>query len=164
MAKSETLKEMLIVKLQALYDVESELIDALPKMSEAATDPSLKQAFTDHLEETRGQAKRLETVFETLGEKASKEKCEGIRGLVKDSEWVIANTAEGDALDAALIAAAQTVEAYEAAIYAAAQTWAEKLGNNEIASLLKQSEGEELNAGIKLGNMATEIMARLTTD
>jgi ferritin-like metal-binding protein YciE len=164
MAQSQTLKELLIVKLKALYDIEAELIEALPKMAEAATDPALKEAFRTHLDETRAQAQRLEDLFSTLGEKADKEKVEAIRGMVKDAEWVIANTAEGEALDTALIGAARTVEAYEASIYEAATEWAEKLSNEEAASFLKKSASEETNAGIKLGNLGVEITSRLKTE
>jgi ferritin-like metal-binding protein YciE len=158
MAKSETLRDMLIVKLKALYDIETELLDALPKMAEAATEPSLKEAFTSHLEETRGQLARLESAFALLGEKKEKEKVEGIRGMIKDAEWLIKNTAEGAALDTALVGAAQAVEHYEMALYAAGQEWAEKLGSEEVAALLKETEAEEANAAMKLGNLGAETV------
>jgi ferritin-like metal-binding protein YciE len=54
-----TLHDLLIVKLQALHDVEGQIIKALPKLAKAATDPKLKQAFTDHLEETKMQESRI---------------------------------------------------------------------------------------------------------
>lgn len=164
MAKSETLRQMLIVKLQALYDIETELTEALPKMAEAAMEPGLKEAFTSHLEETRGQLKRLESAFETLGEKKEKEKVEGIRGLVKDAEWLIKNTAEGALLDTALVGAARAVEAYETALYTAGEEWATRLENQQIASLMKESLAEEANAGMKLGNLGTQILSQVTVD
>ena len=43
------------------YDAERQLTKALPKMAKAATAPELKEAFTSHLEETRGQIERLQT-------------------------------------------------------------------------------------------------------
>ncbi len=161
MAKSETLREMLIVKIQKLYDIETELAEALPKMSAAAMEPSLKECFKSHLDETRAQMQRLDSIFGILGEKREKEKSEGVRGLVKDAEWIIKNTSEGVPLDTALIGAAKATEAYEASLYSTAQEWAEKLPNEQIATLLKQSVAEETNAGTKLGNLGVEIISRI---
>ena len=161
MAKSETLREMLIVKLQALYDIETELTEALPRMAAAAMEPGLKEAFKSHCDETRGQMQRLDSAFSILGEKRQKTKVEGVRGMVKDAEWLAKNTTEGVPLDTALIGAARAVEAYETSLYSSAQEWAEKLENQQLATLLKESAAEEANAGMKLGNLSAQIISRI---
>ena len=61
------LEDLLIEQLKDLYDAEIRLIDALPKMAEAAHAPGLKQAFRDHCRETEGQKRRLEQAFGQLG-------------------------------------------------------------------------------------------------
>jgi len=43
----------------------------------------LKQAFEDHLEQTRGHVERLEPAFDMLDDKAKREPCEAMKGLVK---------------------------------------------------------------------------------
>jgi len=164
MAKATSLRELLIVKLQALYDTEGELVKALPKMAKAATDEDLSAAFEDHLEETKAQVERLENIFDLLGEKAKKIKGDAIRGLVTDSEWVIKNTEEGDARDIALIAAARYVEHYEMAGYMGAQEWAEMLGDEGVAALLEETLEEEEKAEEKLSEIATQITERLAED
>jgi ferritin-like metal-binding protein YciE len=80
---------------------------------------------------------------------------------VKDTEWLIKNTAEGVPLDTALIGAARSVEHYEMALYMAAQEWAEKLENTQIATLMKESGAEEANAGMKLGNLGAQVLERI---
>ena len=61
------LDELLIDQLRDLYDAENRLLDALPKMSDAATAPDLKHAFQSHLAETKGHVNRLESAFQALG-------------------------------------------------------------------------------------------------
>ena len=51
-------------QLRDLYSAETQLLGALPQMAAAATAPELKQGFQDHLEETRIQVQRLETIFQ----------------------------------------------------------------------------------------------------
>lgn len=164
MTKKQNLRELLVVKIQALYDIESELVKALPKMAEAATDTDLKEAFTEHLSETEFQVKRLEDIFDLLNEEHEKEESQAIRGLVKDSEWLVKNVEEGDALDVALIAAARSVEHFEMAKYVAAQEWAEMLGDEGVSALLEETFEEEENAEEKLGELATTIIERINGD
>lgn len=164
MAKSKTLRELFVTKVKALYDIESELVEALPKMAEKATDPDLKEAFQHHLEETEFQVKRLEDIFDLLSEDREKLETEAIRGLVKDAEWLMKNVEEGDALDAALIGAAHAVEHYEMAKYMGAQEWAEMLGDEGVASLLEETFEEEQQASEKLTELGTTICERLSGD
>lgn len=155
MAKKEhTLSDLLLLKMKALYDIEQQLIKALPKMAASATDKELKKGFKEHLTETKAQAKRLEQAFKLLGKKATKTKVEAIRGLIDDATWVMKNVNGSAALDAALIAAAQHVEHYEMAGYITAVAWAQEIGEAEIAQLLYQSLEEEIAADEKLGGLA----------
>jgi ferritin-like metal-binding protein YciE len=164
MAKSKTLKELLKVKVQSLYDIENELVAALPTMAEAATDPDLKQAFTDHLEETEFHVKRIEDIFDLMGEEKDKAKSEAIRGLVKDAQWLVKNVESGDALDTALIAAARGVEHFEMSKYMAAQEWADMCGDEGVSALLEETFDEEEAAEEKLGELATTIAERISGD
>lgn len=162
MAKKETLRDLFITKVQALYDIESELVEALPTMAEAATEPGLKEAFRMHLDETRGQVARLENIFDLLGEEKETLKVDAIRGLIKDAEWLTKNVAEGDPLDTALIGAARSVEHYEMAAYLAAQEWAELLEDEGVSELLQETFDEEEAAEEKLSEIAIEITERLS--
>ncbi len=150
-----TLHDLLITKMQSLYDVEHEITKALPKMAKAASDAELKSGFEEHLEQTKGQIERLEKAFELLNEKPKKLKSEAIRGLIADGEWVIKNVEGSEALDANLIAAAQYVEHYEIAGYGSAVEWAREMGHTEVADLLEETLEEEEATDEKLNELAT---------
>ncbi len=154
--KYETLQDLFVLKLQALYDIENELVKALPKMAKNATDQDLKEGFTMHLDETRTQVERLEQAFTLLEMKPTKTKVEAIRGLAKDAEWVMKNVHEDEARDAAMISAARYVEHYEMAGYLTAIQWAEELGYDEIRNLLEETLQEEMGADDKLADLAEE--------
>jgi ferritin-like metal-binding protein YciE len=143
-----TLQDLLIHELNDLYSAETQLVEALPKMVEAATSQKLREAFDDHLVVTKAQVKRLEDVFKELGEKPDKETvCAGMKGLITEGQKLLSQTqakqAEPATLDAALIAAAQRVEHYEIAGYGCARTYAQTLGHTKAHDLLQQTLDEE---------------------
>ena len=63
-------------------------------------------------------------------------------------------TAKAEVIDAALISAAQRVEHYEIAAYGCLITYAETLGHDDAAGLLKQTLSEEEAADEKLTQLA----------
>lgn len=156
------LRDLLITKLKALYDIESVIINSLPKITEAATDPKLKKALSDHLKETKEQSKRLEECFKLLNKPAGKLESEAIRGLARDTEWVIENVKDSDLLDLAIIGAASYVEHYEMAGYNLAILLAEKLEENDVADLLNMNFTEEEAADGKLNDLAVSLSERVS--
>lgn len=138
------LKDYFIESLQDIYYAEKAITKALPKMQDAATSEALKAAFEEHLQVTQEQIKRLEEVFETIGEKAKGKKCEAIEGLIKESESIIEDTDDGTSTrDVGLIMAAQKVEHYEIATYGGLAQLAITLGFNDAAELLRETLAEE---------------------
>ena len=149
-----SLEDLLVDQLQDLYDAETRLVSALPKMADAASDTQLKSAFKNHLTETKHQVNRLEQAFKLMNLDVKGKSCEAMKGLVKEGEEMI--SAKGDAAikDAALIAAAQRVEHYEMAGYGSARTFAQRCGRHDVADLLQQTLDEEGNADKKLTQIA----------
>jgi ferritin-like metal-binding protein YciE len=141
--KLESLRDLLVEQLQDLYDAENRITKALPKMAKAATSPALKAAFEKHLAETEGQVKRLEQVFEALGETAKTKTCKAMQGLIAEGEETMSENAEPEVLDAALIASAQRVEHYEMAGYGTVRSYAKLLKEDTIVRLLEQTLEEE---------------------
>ncbi len=154
--KEATLENILLLKLQALYDIETQIVKALPNMVKAASDPELKEAFSSHLEETEAQASRLEQAFELLGQKPKKLKAEAIRGLIEDAKWIIKQKMPDPATDIMLVGAASYVEHYEMAGYMSAVRWARETGQEELADLLETTLEEEKMADEKLKMLAEE--------
>ena len=66
----QNLKDLFVDELRDLYDAENQITEALPKLMEKAKYPQLKSALQEHLEGTRGQIRRLETIFQQRKEKA----------------------------------------------------------------------------------------------
>ena len=138
-----SLKDVLHHELKDLYSAEKQLVEALPKMAQAAQDGKLKQAFEDHLRLTEEHCRRLERVGQQLGLDLSGETCEAMKGLIKEGEKLVREAQPSDPRDAALIAAAQRVEHYEMAAYGAARTYAKTLGHADAASTLQKTLDEE---------------------
>jgi len=155
--KMESLKELFVEELQDLYSAETQITKALPKMAKAATSPALKDAFESHLEETREQIKRLDQIFESLGENSKGKTCEGMKGLLKEGDELMKEDADPEVMDAGLIAAAQRVEHYEMAGYGTVRTYAELLGEDDAVSLLETTLKEEKAADSKLSKVANKI-------
>lgn len=139
----EDLQDLFVDQLRDLYSAEKQLVRALPKMAKKASDENLKQAFTTHLEETKGHVERLEQIFDKLGKRAGGKTCKAMQGLVEEGKEAMEEDAEPEVLDAALIAAAQRVEHYEIAGYGTVRAYAKLLGDNQAAKLLQQTLDEE---------------------
>lgn len=153
---ADTMEKMFIEELKDLYSAEKQITRALPKMAKSATNDQLRQAFETHLDETKGQIERLDRIFEILGKSPSGKTCKGMQGLIEEGNEQMQEL-EGEILDAALICAAQKVEHYEMAGYGSVRTWAQQLGQKEIADLLQQTLDEEGNTDHKLTQLAGKI-------
>jgi ferritin-like metal-binding protein YciE len=154
MANSATLHEAFVGELRDTYDAEKQLTKALPKLAKAASSPGLKRAFETHLEETRGQIKRLEEVFAGLDEQVRGKHCDGIAGIIEEGKSVMEESFADSTMDACLIAAGQRAEHYEMAAYGTLVAWARAMGHNEAADLLQENLDEEKAADQKLSSLA----------
>jgi ferritin-like metal-binding protein YciE len=155
--QKNSLRELYIDELRDLYSAENQLIKALPKMAKASTNDQLREAFEEHLEQTKEHASRLEQIFEQLEEKGSGKKCLGIEGLIKEGAETMDEDYSEEIMDAAIIGAAQRVEHYEVAAYGTVKSLATLLGENDHVSLLEQTLEEEKAADEKLTQISEEV-------
>jgi len=149
-----SLNDLYLDELRDLYNAESQLVKALPKMAKAASSRALRSAFEDHLEQTRGHVSRLEQIFTKLDASPKGKKCKAMVGLIGEGKEVMGEDADANVMDAALIAAAQRVEHYEIAGYGCARSFARLLGDEEAAELLQETLDEEAAADRKLTELA----------
>jgi ferritin-like metal-binding protein YciE len=124
------------------------------KMAGASSNGRLKSAFEEHLRQTEQHVARLEKIFQILGITAKRETCEAMKGLIAEGDEAISADGNPDVKDAALIAAAQRVEHYEIAGYGTVRTFAQRLGQAEIARILQQILQEEEATDKKLTEIA----------
>jgi ferritin-like metal-binding protein YciE len=153
----ESLRELYIDELRDLYNAETQLVKALPKMAKAASNDQLRGAFEEHLRQTSEHVSRLEQIFERLGEKPGGKKCLGMEGLVKEGAETMKEDYSDEVKDSAIIGAAQRVEHYEMAGYGTVRAIAELLGESEDVSLLEETLEEEKQADQKLTELAEDI-------
>jgi len=149
------LKELFVDELKDIYWAEKHLATALPKLIKGATSEDLKQTITTHLEETKNQVTRLESIFESIGEKAAAKKCLAMEGLLNEANELLSDTDKGtEVRDVAIISAAQKVEHYEIASYGTLRTLAGTLGFTQAQGLLDETLAEEKNADSLLTQVA----------
>jgi ferritin-like metal-binding protein YciE len=147
---SGKLEKLFVDEVKDIYWAEKALLKALPKMAKNATSPELKEALTNHLEETQGHVERLEQVFASMDVKPQAKKCEAMAGLIKEGGEIMEETDKGVMRDAGIISAGQKVEHYEIATYGTLRAFAMKLGFTEAAGLLEATLEEEKAADAKL--------------
>ena len=63
--KLTSLRDLYVAELRDLFSAENQLVEALPKMAEAASDTHLRDGFTAHLKQTKNHVSRLEQIFRT---------------------------------------------------------------------------------------------------
>ena len=151
------LHQLFLDQLADIYNAEQQLTKALPKMAKAAQSDELRRAIESHLEETEQHVSRLEQAAQSLNETLRKRTCQAMKGLIEEGEDIVKQQKNTSALDAGIIAAAQKVEHYEIATYGTLAAWAEQMGHEEAARLLRQTEEEESAADEKLTEVAEAI-------
>ena len=149
-----TMDDLLLHGLKDVFYAENQIVKALPKMIDKATNRDLTKGLSQHLEETKKQIDRLEQVFGLLGAEPKGVKCPAINGLIDEADEVAGEVADKDVLDAAIVGAAQAVEHYEMARYGTLIAWAEELGRDDVVRLLNTNLKEEKAADKKLSTIA----------
>jgi ferritin-like metal-binding protein YciE len=152
--KQKTLQDLFLDTLKDIYYAENKILKALPKMAKAAQASELQAAFKKHLSETEGQVKRLEKIFDEIGETAKGKKCPAIDGIIKEGDEIAKDYKGSPAIDAGLLAAAQAVEHYEISRYGTLKTWAEELGLNGAVGLIDETLSQEKDTDAALSKIA----------
>lgn len=156
--KPKLLADLFHETLKDIYFAENKILKTLPKMAKAAQSKELKAAFVKHERETKGQVRRLESIFKILGRPARGKTCAAINGITEEGAEIMKDFKGMPALDAGLLAAAQAVEHYEISRYGTLRTWAEELGMPEAASLLEATLKEESATDKALTSIAKAVV------
>src|ERR1700721_616418 len=84
----KTMNDLFVHQLQDIYYAEKQLVKALPKMADKATDKMLKQGFLTHLDETKTHVQRLEEVFRMWGTEVKAVDCPAVDGIIEEADGV----------------------------------------------------------------------------
>jgi ferritin-like metal-binding protein YciE len=159
MAKaSKKLDDLFHDTLKDIYFAEKKILTALPKMAKAAQNDDLRAAFQKHHAETEQQVKRLDQVFGLIDAKPQGKTCPAIIGMIEEGQEVIEEYKATPALDAGLLAAAQSVEHYEISRYGTLKTWAEELGLDQVVQLFEATLREEKATDEALTALAESVV------
>ncbi len=153
-----SLRELLVDQLSDLYSAEQQLVEALPKMAEAATGQNLRQGFQDHLAQTKVHVERLEQGFSKLGVPPGSKTCAAMKGLVAEGAEAIALPVGGALRDTALVGAARRVEHYEMAAYLGARGLAGAMDEETLMDLLQQTLDEEFETDKRLCSLVEPLL------
>jgi ferritin-like metal-binding protein YciE len=156
---ANSLQDLYVEKLQDLLSAEQQILDALPGMIQKTSHAPLRQGFETHLKQTQEHARRIQQLLQQSAAGEGK-KCEGMAGIIREGQMTMKEVTDADALDALLIAAAQSVEHYEMAGYGTARTWARQLGRDQDANILQQTLDEEGATDEKLTQIAESMVNR----
>ncbi len=154
MKEIRDLHDLLEHDIQCLYSAEKLILAGLERMKKKANNKELEAAFEQHIDETEVHVKRLKQIAEMLEIDAEDASNAGIKGLIADGEKVIHKDATDEVLDATLIAGAQKIEHFEISAYGTAAHYAEQLGLNEIADMLRTTLEEEQSTDTRLNYLA----------
>src|ERR1700691_1192440 len=144
-ANVEDLRSLYITQLQKALDMEQKIVKALPDLIEASSDPDLRAAFSNHLEQTRGHVQKVQQLLRTNTGDTITETCKVINGLTTEASDTIKDVTDPSIRDIALVGAAQQVEHHEIAVYGTLRRWAEIL-NLQDANVIRSIENEEIKA------------------
>ncbi len=138
-----TARELFVHELADMVSAEHIVVKMLPELRKEAQDPEAKAAFQEHEAETKQQIKRLQQVFDLLGEKPEQTTCYATEGLKQEHEALHGEEPTPEVLAMGGLLGAAKTEHYEIASYAALVQMAKDLGEKEVAALLQQTLTEE---------------------
>lgn len=150
----KTMDDLFVHQLQDIYYAETQILKSLPDMIGKASNRELAAGLKDHLDQTRTHVARLEQVFKMHGTEPEGTDCPAIDGILEEANEIAGEVEDKDVLDAAIVSAAQAVEHYEITRYGTLIAWANTLGRDDCAAVLRKTLDEEKAADLKLSKLA----------
>jgi ferritin-like metal-binding protein YciE len=156
--KLNTLRDLFVHELKDLHSAETQILKALPKMVRAATHEDLKDAFKEHLQQTKHHVTRLEEIAAECECKLTGHTCRAMKSLIEEGAVLISEEAEDHVRDAGLIVAAQRIAHHEIAAYCTARALAKCLDHGKAMDLLEESLEDEKEADERLTEIAESVI------
>lgn len=154
--KISTFHNLFVHKIQAIFDAERQILEAMPTLIELASSQDLKNGMKQHLIETEQQYNKLEKLCLSLDIDPESLSNLAIEGMIDETMELLQDNEPSPIIDAAIIAAAQAVEHYEISAYGTAAEWAENLGLTEAKQTLAEILIEEKKTDQLLSDLAVK--------
>ncbi len=141
MSAPEDFDEIYIDELKDLWSANDQMNRVVKKLAPKASDPKLKELLQKSHEGIEAHTIVLKELITAGGEKASKEHCKGMEGLVAEATKHCIDEApeKGPLLDALIVAQYQRMTHYGIAGFGTATAYAHALGKTADVSKLKQA-------------------------
>lgn len=152
--KIDSMQKLYAHELKDLYSAENQILEALPKLIDTASDNELTNHLKTHFEETQSHVKRLEMIFKDMEFAPGGHRCRGMEGLVSEGRNLLDDVEDAKVIDAAIIAICQRMEHYEIAGYGVARAFADKLGRGTDVEALTETIEEEGACNRRLSQLA----------
>jgi ferritin-like metal-binding protein YciE len=138
-----SLKDLYFDELGTLYDAELHLIRALPRISEAAFSPELRETLSRQCGESRMHLERIDLIFTHWGERRPLRSSAGLAGIVQEADERLNQETTPEARDAAIVGLVQRMNHYQIAGYSSVRGCALRLNRWDEARLLQETLDEE---------------------
>jgi ferritin-like metal-binding protein YciE len=137
---AHSLKDVYADEMKDLWSANDQMTKIVKVMSEKAHDPKLKQTLEKSVVAINKHADTLKSLLTGAGEKAEREHCKGMEGLVKEASKHITNEApkSGELLDIVIISQYQRMSHYGLAGFGTAAAYAKALGMKDHVTKLTQ--------------------------
>ncbi|MBK9730134.1 MAG: DUF892 family protein [Chitinophagaceae bacterium] len=130
-------------ELKSIYWVDTAIMKMLARMGENSISDELFTSMEDHINVKEEQLRRLEEIFNANDFYPEQIHCKAFSVLIKELEHVTTVTDLGIVRDSWIISVMQKIEFYVITSYGTLRTFANLLGQNEVADLLQQTLDEE---------------------
>lgn len=154
MDKITTLKDLFIEQAQDIYDGEMQQSKALANIIEKITSPELKALIKKHVDETKTQIDRLNSIFKKLNISPVGERCKTMSALIDETSDLIKRCNDPEVLDAGLVTSLQHINHCEIAGYGSVIAYAKTLDMDDLAYIFNQTLEEEKKADLELTKLA----------
>jgi ferritin-like metal-binding protein YciE len=155
MADISTLEELYVEELKDLWSANDQMAKALKKIAPKASDPKLKETLEKSRDGIEAHTDVLKALIEGQGEKASKEHCKGMEGLVAEAlkHTIEEGPKKGPVLDAAIIAQYQRMTHYGITGFGTVKAFA--------TALKLEDDAEKLGSAVKDMHGSDGLLSRL---
>ena len=152
------LKALYVRELNDLHDAESQLVQALPTMVKTASSEDLRLALERHWKQTKRHLQRLERAFSLLKEKPKQAVCKAEKGIFEEADEMIRADDDSATKDMAFIWAVQRSARREMAKHGCARTYAESLGEADVAEMHQKTLDEECSMDDSLAELSKRLV------
>jgi ferritin-like metal-binding protein YciE len=150
-----SIEDVYVGYLGSLRSIETQLLEVLPEMVDAAEDAKLTRAFSEQLDRAGRQLARLEDVIASAPSDVPTEASKPMGALVAEVRRLCGSDGPGEVRDVALVAAAQLIAHHEIASCGTARALADQLDLRAAVELLGETLEEEAQTDELLSKLAT---------